>query len=181
MANTYILIASQTLLSSAATITLSSIPSTYKDLMLYISARTDNNANQNVSIRFNGDSATNYSTRRLYSSNGGGTAADSTSGTSAGGNTAHLGSAVGNNNSAMLSGNFGATFNYIANYSDGSAAKTIASTGGFIDTSSSITASREWTGGYWSATAAISSITLLPYQAGTNFITGTTVSLFGIG
>ena len=44
MATTYTLITSQTLASSAASVTFSSIPSTYTDLVLRVSARTDNAA-----------------------------------------------------------------------------------------------------------------------------------------
>ena len=62
MATTYTLIASNTLGSAAATVTFSSIPSTYTDLIVRIGARTDRASTLDyISVRFNNDSATNYS------------------------------------------------------------------------------------------------------------------------
>lgn len=62
MANTYTLISSNVLTSSAASITFSSIPQTYTDLVLKVSARTSNaNYLDELMITFNNDSATNYS------------------------------------------------------------------------------------------------------------------------
>lgn len=62
MAATYTLIASNVLSSATTTITFSSIPSTYTDLVLKFTART-NYPSQYVSpvIRFNGDTGNNYS------------------------------------------------------------------------------------------------------------------------
>ena len=66
MANTYTLIASNTLSSSAASVTFSSIPNTYTDLVLRISARdTTSTPQAEATIRFNSDSATNYSGTQL--------------------------------------------------------------------------------------------------------------------
>jgi hypothetical protein len=62
MPNTYTLISSNVLTSSAASVTFSSIPSTYTDLVLKISARGDGATNfENCTLRFNGDTAANYS------------------------------------------------------------------------------------------------------------------------
>ena len=62
MANTYTLIQAQTLASAAATVTFSSIPATYTDLVLQLSARsTSASAYQNLQIEFNGSAASNYS------------------------------------------------------------------------------------------------------------------------
>ena len=64
MANTYVLIASNTLSSSAASVTFSSIPGTYTDLVLKISARSDESGgSQNpIYMKLN-----NTSTGSLYS------------------------------------------------------------------------------------------------------------------
>lgn len=59
MATTYEPIASQTLGSSAATITFSSIPSTYTDLVLIATGKTTSGAS--LYMRFNSDTGTNYS------------------------------------------------------------------------------------------------------------------------
>ena len=67
MPTTYTLISSNVLTSSAASVTFSSIPATYTDLVLRISARgsgVSSNALQ-VYIQANGDSANNYSTTIL--------------------------------------------------------------------------------------------------------------------
>lgn len=53
-------IASNTLGADAATVTFSSIPGTYDDLMVVIYARADT-AGQNLLARFNSDAASNYS------------------------------------------------------------------------------------------------------------------------
>lgn len=59
MANTYEPIASQTLPSEAASITFSSIPEVFTDLVLEVSAGTTVGAN--LTIRVNEDSGNNYS------------------------------------------------------------------------------------------------------------------------
>jgi hypothetical protein len=63
MASTYTLISSNVLSSSAASVTFSSIPSTYTDLVLRFSARVDGAVgNSNGKLQFNGDTSTaNYS------------------------------------------------------------------------------------------------------------------------
>lgn len=71
MANTYVLIASNTLSSSTTSVTFSSIPGTYTDLVLKYSMRTDSNSYlQWLNMRFNGDSgsATTYSLTYLAAS-----------------------------------------------------------------------------------------------------------------
>ena len=60
-ANTYTLISSNVLGSSAASVTFSSIPATYTDLVLRVSARTD--ADDTSLITFNG-TTTGYSKTR---------------------------------------------------------------------------------------------------------------------
>jgi hypothetical protein len=63
MAATYTLISSNILSSSAASVTFSSIPATYTDLVVRYSMRKNdtNNGPINVLVRFNGSSAANYS------------------------------------------------------------------------------------------------------------------------
>ena len=55
--STYDLIASNVLGSSASSVTFSSIPATYRDLILVIHAR----ANSNIAIQLNSDTGSNYS------------------------------------------------------------------------------------------------------------------------
>jgi hypothetical protein len=69
MANTYQLIASNTLTGTTATLTFSSIPATYTDLVLRVSARTarTSNATQQFRCYVNGDAgSTIYSDTYLY-------------------------------------------------------------------------------------------------------------------
>jgi len=66
MANTYTLIQAQTLTTSAASVTFSSIPATYTDLVLRVSARTDYaGPNDLMIMTFNGTGGTSYSTTTL--------------------------------------------------------------------------------------------------------------------
>lgn len=66
MAATYYLIAKNTLTSNTTTVTFSSIPNTYTDLILKFSTRHNSSANFNdYRLSFNGSSATNYSLARI--------------------------------------------------------------------------------------------------------------------
>lgn len=71
MANTYTLIASNTLSSTASSVTFSNIPGTYTDLVLKLSSRSSNNGGtvNAVNIRFNSDTSSIYSWTRLYKNN----------------------------------------------------------------------------------------------------------------
>ena len=71
---TYTLIASNTLGSAAASVTFSSIPGTYTDLVIVANGLVTT-AGDNIQMQFNSDTATNYSTTILE---GNGTAASST-------------------------------------------------------------------------------------------------------
>jgi hypothetical protein len=76
MANTYTLIQAQTLASAAATVTFSSIPATYTDLVLRLSARNNDGGGGVIRIYFNGDTtaSSGYSSTGLR---GDGTSASS--------------------------------------------------------------------------------------------------------
>lgn len=67
MANTYTLIASNTLSSSAASVTFSSIPNTYTDLVLRISARNDDTGvTETLRMQVNNNTGTVYSVTYMY-------------------------------------------------------------------------------------------------------------------
>lgn len=72
MAKTYEPIATYTATGSVATYTFTSIPATFTDIVAVLN--TGNGANSDVRIRFNGDTATNYSRTALT---GNGTSASS--------------------------------------------------------------------------------------------------------
>ena len=66
MANTYTLIASNTLGASAASVTFSAIPATFTDLVLRVSSRNnDTGTSEGFLTQFNSDTSTNYSWRAL--------------------------------------------------------------------------------------------------------------------
>lgn len=61
MANTYVLIASNTLSSSAASVTFSSIPATYTDLVLRVSTRCDGAVTaRTTTLAYNGTTTGSY-------------------------------------------------------------------------------------------------------------------------
>lgn len=168
MANTYTLIASNTLSSAAASVTFSSIPQTYTDLVLRVSTRTDGSAdNTLLGVRFNNDTNTNYSSILLTGN--GSTASSSTLGTFA--NT-YLGQTVANTATAN-------TFNngelYVPNYT-ASQNKPISGIG--IAENNSTTAIIRAVAGLWQVTSAITSITLISGNG--NFMTGSSFFLYGI-
>lgn len=65
---TYTLITSTTLTADTASVTFSSIPGTYTDLIIRLSARGDNGgtSTENIKLTLNSDTATNYSITALY-------------------------------------------------------------------------------------------------------------------
>jgi hypothetical protein len=67
MASTYTLITSQTLVSSAGTVTFSAIPSTYTDLIVKASVRNNDTGGGLMYVYFNGDAANaaGYTVTRL--------------------------------------------------------------------------------------------------------------------
>ena len=160
MAVTYTPIAIQTLGSATASITFSSIPSTYTDLILISSAQTTTNQDA-LRAQFNSDTATNYSMTQIYAS----TAAASNRQTSVTG-------------ARMLNGapNSGSEFciaiNHIMNYSNSTTYKSIISR----TTSSYISSAFV---SLWRSTAAITSIVLYP-ESGGNIFAGSTFTLYGI-
>lgn len=64
MAATYTPIASITLGANATSVTFSSIPQTYTDLIVIFNGRTD--GDENTNLQFNSDTGNNYSVTALY-------------------------------------------------------------------------------------------------------------------
>lgn len=164
MATTYDPIATATLSSTATSITLSSIPSTYTDLrVIFVGAATGGGV---ARIRFNSDTANNYSNTLLY---GDGTSAASNFGT----NATYL-TSVGDAGPGLTAVPALSTLD-IMSYANTSIYKSVLQTGS-NDISSSGGVMR-WANLYRS-TSAISSITYLK-SAGT-FDVGTTITVYGI-
>lgn len=165
MANTYEAIATVTVGSGgAANITFSSIPATYTDLVVKISARTTATNGSYITMGFNG-STSSFSNRTLYGS--GGSVGSFTVPTRFGGYI---------NNSGTTANTFSNTEIYIPNY-------TSANNKSFSDDGASETngtaAELSLSAGLWSNTSAITSIELGVGDAG-NFAEYSTATLYGI-
>jgi len=161
MPSTYRPIATQTLGSAAATVTFSSIPGAYTDLVLIITPQSSSGT-ASVDIQLNGDTGTNYSLTYLY-----GTGSSAASGRDS--NTA-----IAGGGSAVATANIFLTNTVqIQNYSNTTTYKTLLmranNTAGNVLTAVST----------WRNTAAITSISLKLATA-VNFTTGSTFTLYGI-
>lgn len=167
MANTFELISSTTVSSAVASVTLSSIPSTYTDLCLKISARSSN-ANtfgSGIIYYYNGANSS-LSTRRLYGQGNGGLG-------STGGTVQYGGMTSANSQTANT---FGNSEIYIPNYT-GSANKSSSSDG--VSENNATNNQMMLSANLWSNTAAITSITLL-LEDSSNFMTNSTFYLYGV-
>jgi hypothetical protein len=156
--------------SPVASVTFTSIPQGYTDLIVKVSARTNNNAVfDNAQVRFNSDSGSNYS-RKIIASEGTGI-----NNISATGNAAFFASYSLNGTTATAS-TFSNTEFYIPNYAS-SNYKSIS-----VDSSVENNATTGYDGlaaGLWSSTSAITSIELAP-SSGTAFLTNSTFTLYGV-
>ena len=168
MANTFIKIASSTVCSGgAATIDFGSIPQTYSDLKIVVSARWDQSGSTTFGLRFN-SSTTNYS-RRFLSGNG----ASATSGGDTSGPLPVADNAMpGTNYTASV---FGSVDIYIPNYTSANY-KSVTSDG--VTENNGVTSYQTLTGGLWSDTAAITSVALTNFSGA--FVQYTTATIYGI-
>lgn len=177
MANTYIQIGSTVTVGSggAASMSFSSIPATYTDLLIKVSGRSTRNAfvGTNLVMQLN-SATTNYTYRVLEGIPG----ISVSSGTQANYTTSAIvvGALSQLNNTAST---FGSNEIYIPNYA-GSAYKSISAEGvsETNDTSNVLTMSA----GLWSDTSAITSISLKPFVGATfyDFTQYSTATLYGI-
>ena len=164
MATTYEAIATVTVGSGgAASITFSSIPATYTDLEVVISARSTG-ADPNIMIRFN-SSSSNFTQKRLYS--------DGSTVISAGtyGEFAAWATA-----STFTASTFGNSSIYIPNYRS-SNYKSFSGDG--TSENNSTTNYQTLTAGLWSDTSAITGVS---FEMGSsyNFAQYSTATLYGI-
>lgn len=169
MPSSRILIASNTLTGTAASVTFSSIPATYQDLILQISARSDNASNTtNIYVTLSSDTGSNYSETLVR---GDGTTAYSDRFSNI---TPFFRSLQTVGNSAT-SNTFSSVELYFPKYT--TSANKPASF--FSITENNATAASLRAGaGLWRNSAAISSI--LIEQIGSNFMTGSSFWLYGL-
>lgn len=156
----------------SGTITFSSIPSTFAHLQIRITARNTNGGSSefgNIDMRFNNDSAANYSDHYLY----------------ANGTTLTVGSNVtsrtligvtANPCAGLLTNTFGVAVIDILDYANTNKYKTTrALAGGDFNGSGSV----QIMSGNWRSTSAINRIDLISY-GGTTYNSNTKIALYGI-
>lgn len=169
MTTTMKLIAKQTLSGSASSITFSSIPATYTDLLVLGSARSTATGPDNIRLRFNGASSdTNHSYRILL---GNGSAASSASA-----NYILVSAITGSN---QTSNTFASFEVYIPNYA-GSTNKSVSATGVQEANSSTVAETNIYvSAGLWSNTAAVTDLSFNCLGTGT-FDISSSFYLYGI-
>ena len=162
MPSTYEPIATNTLGSATASVTFSSIPATYTDLILVTSASTTSATNSGrADVTVNGDTASNYSFTRVY---GDGSVASSYRRSSQTAFAELLNS---------TSGNFYPMVLQFMNYSNTTTNKSVLQNA-FVSASFR----REIGVGLWRSTSAITSITLTAFS--TTFVVGSSFTLYGV-
>ena len=161
MASTYTPIATTTLGSAASSVTLSSIPSTYTDLILVISAQGASGASSAINAYFNTDTAANYSYTQLTGDGSSAASARNQDST-----RMRLGWSA-------VSSAFAPIVFHIQNYSNTTTYKTSI---GRINDAASITGAVV---NLWRSTAAVNQI-VMNLNSGANFNTGSTFTLYGV-
>jgi hypothetical protein len=163
---TYTLISSNVLTASAASVTFSSIPATYTDLVLRISARNDGGANLTY-IQFNSDTSSNYSTTNIYGTG-------SIAGSDPSGAGTYVYAVV--NQSSQTASTFSSSEFYIPSYQV-SQNKPMSLFG--VNENNATAAIIIGGAHLWRNTAAITSINLSA-GGGFNFVSGSSFYLYGI-
>jgi hypothetical protein len=159
--STYTPIATQTLGSSQTSVTFSSIPSTYTDLVL-VSVLKETVA-ANAVVQLNNDTGSNYSSTTLGGNSGGPFSARQS------GSTYFWLDRQGE------ATDWGVGLTHFMNYSNTTTYKTV------IDRFSAYTSGLQATVGLWRSTSAINSIKLsIDYSPTQSFVAGSTFTLYGI-
>jgi hypothetical protein len=167
---TYTLISSNVLSSSAASVTFSSIPTTYTDLVVRASARNTDTNYSWFNIQYNGDATGNYSVTQLRG--------DASTATSA--RTSNTSSQVYNFISTVsnTASTFGSSEIYIPNYLS-TTTKPSSSFSVQESDSASTNVNIGAIANLWRGTTAISSITLTS-ASGESFVATSSFYLYGI-
>jgi hypothetical protein len=160
---TYTPLANVTLGTAIGTVTFSSIPATYRDLILVMNHKVNTSAtSDNWFMRFNSDTGANYSFVRMY---GNGSSAFSGSGTS----RTYI------DNFLDPTGSFTNNVFQIMDYSATDKHKTVLARENLASEQVIAKAHR------WASTSAITSISLTGPDSGTDlFSVGSTFSLYGV-
>ena len=159
MPSTYEPIATNTLGSGQSSITFSSIPSTYTDLVLVAAIKGTSTIYRQLTV--NGDNGSNYSITEVIGDG-------SSAGTSRQSNATAMGMMEATNSSS--DGTAVSIFNFM-NYANTTTYKTVITRSNKYDRTAAIV-------GLWRSTSAINSITLSAYS--NTYATGSTFTLYGI-
>ena len=170
MANTYTLISSNVLGSSAASVTFSSIPATYTDLVLRMSARCTTAANNMVlGLRINGLSTTIYSNTFLQGTGSAASSGASATQTELNGNTFQ--------GDATTANTFTSIEFYIPSYTVAQNKPISGISSGENNATAALTKA---TANLIRSTATISSIFLFEQSSAALFSSGSSFYLYGI-
>jgi hypothetical protein len=161
--STYTPIETKSITGSPTSVTFSSIPSTYTDLVVVINGARS--ATNDIGVRLNGDTGTNYSRTILY---GTGSAAGSVTGGGANQGQADYYGTV----DTTLGGSV-QILNFM-NYSNTTTYKT------FLVRSNNASLGVDALVNLWRSTAAINSIEFRPYSGSQTWNTGSQFTLYGI-
>jgi hypothetical protein len=162
---TYTALANITLGSSASSVTFSSIPATYRDLVVVMNVGGATAASSR--LRFNADSGNNYNWVFMN-----GSGSSTTSSSQSNQNNLDIGAFIG------LSATVG-PYNLIAQIMDYSATdkhKTVLSR---VNLTTDLYPGTTALAGRWASTSAITTVQLFPDSA-TSWISGSTFALYGI-
>jgi len=169
MATSTTLISSVTVGAGSSSVTFSSIPGTYTDLLVRCSVRVERTvANTPLWMRVNGDTSSNYSMKLLY---GDGSAANTLSYTLGYLITGYVNA---NSSTSLTYTNMDI---YIPNYA-GSTQKSISVDSGEEDNATGAIAGM--TAGLWTGTSAITSLTFLEGNGPSNIRQYSNFYLYGI-
>ena len=168
--STYTLIQSQTLASSAASVTFSSIPATYTDLVLRTSVRTDRvTFPDRFILNFNGIVTSVYSDTLLMGSGSAATTVNNVTNT-------YLPNGVTIDSAAYTTNTYGSSELYIPNYT-ASQSKPLS---WFSVSENNATAAEIFiNAGLFANTAAINQMVLIS-SSGSNFLATSSFYLYGI-
>jgi hypothetical protein len=155
--STYTPIATQTLSANTASVTFSSIPQGYTDLVLVIQGTHTSTGNNWIGLQYNGDTGTTYSSTVVRGDGGSVSSSRNTSDNYAG-------------RTIITSAQQSNAIYQIQNYSNSTTYKTCLARSNGDEVDMSV--------GLWRNTAAIATVTIV--NIGTTFSSGTTFSIYGI-
>jgi hypothetical protein len=170
MPSTYTLISANTLTADTAFVTFSAIPATFTDLIIRVSARRDADSTDRLTLQFNSDTSSVYSTTVLYGDGATGQSLQTSNATT----TAAFFGLV---SSAATADTFSNVEIYIPSY-QANANKPISSFSVAENNAASTRAFIAASAGLWRNTATITSIKIS--QTGTAIASGSSFYLYGI-